>query len=96
MENRYYNGVLVKIEIDGERAKEGVIGRGWDVVFVVVSLSSWVKLTRVGTLVPVRTGAREDSKVSGAKEDGDSGICGKGGRIMIVGDHADRLRCGFV
>ena len=27
----------VKVVIDGERVKEGVIGRGWDVVSVVVN-----------------------------------------------------------
>jgi len=36
LENIDYGGVSVEIEIDGERIKEKVGGRGWDVVFVFV------------------------------------------------------------
>ena len=36
LENRDCNSVVVEIVVDGKRVKEGVIGRGWDVVFVFV------------------------------------------------------------
>ncbi len=36
LENRYHNGVLVRIQINGERVKGGVIGRDKSVIFVVV------------------------------------------------------------
>jgi len=44
-ENRDYNGVSVDIEIDGERVKEGIIGRGWNVEFVVANLHIITEVT---------------------------------------------------
>ena len=96
LENRNYDGVSV--EINGERVKGRVSDRGRDIVFDVVKRYITEPVGEVGSRRnpgTARSGARDESEVSGVAEDKEDGSVEKaeGSRPL---EAVNRLRRGFI